>query len=182
MRWDEESDADELLVLCLCSSLHWILCWASAYTECTTPKQWLLIIKQGQRIPLHSICWIKYSIYPIYNGLMVKIWIDDVFISFADDRGSLMAKTSCWSNTGATSGASASNDVEKEMKNSHALTGTGPQTATGTLHLSPWTLAILSEGIWHRLCLCVQDCVSIEVLWYKWQLMGICCVKKRGFS
>ena len=41
----EVSDADELLVLCLCSSLNWILCWASAYTERRIPERGLLIIQ-----------------------------------------------------------------------------------------------------------------------------------------
>lgn len=59
----------------------------------------------------------------------------------------------------ATSGASAGNHVEKEIKSSHALTGTGPQTATGTLRWSPCSPTILSEGKCVCACVCGYACL-----------------------
>lgn len=57
-----------------------------------------------------------------------------------------------------TSGGSAGNHVEKKIKSSHALTGTGPQTATGTLHRSPCTLTILRH-VPLSVSICVGLCV-----------------------
>lgn len=74
---------------------------------------------------------------------------------FADYGGSIKAKKKLLVKHRATSGTSASNHVEKEIKSSRALMGSGPQTATGTLHWSSCTLTNLSKGMCCRECICL---------------------------
>lgn len=65
------SDADEHSVLCLCSSAHYMLCWACAYTECKTLKQWLLIIKNQYTIHC-TLCILTFNTFTNAAGWLKK--------------------------------------------------------------------------------------------------------------